>query len=577
MPRRLTAVVAIGLALLTGLAYLPVLQNGFVAWDDQEYITENPHISEGPTAENLRWAFTTFRKGSWHPVTWISHLVDGRLFGLDAAGHHLTSLLFHVANTLLLFFVLRGMTGALWRSVLVAALFALHPLHVESVAWASERKDVLAGFFWLLTMAAYLRYARRPSLPKYLPVLGLFVLALLSKPLAVTLPFALLLLDWWPLRRWTAPGEGAAHAARGSVAGRVGLLFLEKLPLIGLSAGLSVVTFYAQRETGYMPSVALNTFGVRVGTALLAYVGYLGKTFWPVDLSVFYHYHERLPLQSLPLAAGAALAAVTALCLGLARLRPYLAIGWLWYLGTLVPMIGLVQVGNQGLADRYTYLPLIGIFIVAVWGLADELATRPGGYRLAAAGSTLLLLVLAGLSFRQSSYWRSTVTLFEHAVEVAPDNYKAHTVLGIGLTKEGRIEEANTSFLAAIRIHPRAREVHSLLGLNLLALGRTQEAASHFMEDLRIDPGNPDTHLYLGAIMSRRGDFDEAEQHLRESIRLDQGSADAWTGLGLLLARKGAWPEALASFNQALRINPGDAAAQINARDAQARLRPRNR
>jgi protein O-mannosyl-transferase len=572
MSRRSTAVVSIGLVLLTGLAYLPVLGNGFVAWDDQEYITENPRIPEGPTAENLRWAFTTFRKGSWHPLTWVSHLADGRLHGLDPRGHHLTSLLLHAASTLLLFSVLRGMTGALWRSGLVAALFALHPLHVESVAWASERKDVLAGFFWVLTMAAYLRHARRPGLPRYLPVIGFLVLALLSKPLAVTLPFALLLLDVWPLCRWGFPGAGGARLARGSVAARGGRLFAEKLPLIALSAALSVVTFYAQRETGYMPSVAANTAGARVGNALLAYGGYLGKTIWPKDLAVFYHYHERLPWQSLPLVAGAALAAVTALCLAFVLARPYLLTGWLWYLGTLVPMIGLVQVGNQGLADRYTYLPLIGIFLAAVWGLAAVPARNPGARRPAAVGAALVLCVLAGLSFKQSGYWRSTVTLFQHAVDVAPDNYKAHVVLGIGLTKEGRTAEANAHFQAALGIHPRAREVHFLLGLNLLGLGRIEEAAGHFLEDLRIDPGNPETHLYLGAIMSRRGDFDAAERHLREAVRLDARTAAAWTGLGLLQARKGAWSEALASFDQALRIDPGDATAQINAREARARL-----
>jgi len=551
---------------LTVLAYLPVARNGFVQYDDEQYITSNARIRQGLTADNLRWAFTTYHMGNWHPLTWVSHLIDGRLYGLNPTGHHLTSLLLHCATTVVLFFVFRGLTGALWRSGLVAALFALHPLHVESVAWASERKDVLAGLFWALTMAAYLRYARRPGVARYLPVLGCMALGLMSKALTVTLPFALLLLDYWPLGRWRWPGGRGGRPL--AAAGR---LLIEKAPLFALSAALSVTTYFAQLQTGAMGFVPGNTPAVRVGRAVYSYLLYLEKTFWPAELSVFYPYHMQGQLFSST--AVVVCVVVTALSLLGARVRPYLVVGWLWFLGTLVPMVGLVQVGSQGIADRYTYIPLIGVFVFVVWGLAAPVGRSLRLRRLAGAGSAILLLALVGLTFRQAAYWKSTVTLFRHALAVNPDNYNAKVVLGLGLTREGKLEEANEWFKAALRVNPNFRRVNSFIGVNLYHRGRREEALKHLLEEARIDPTNPSNHGMLASVFTDLGRFAEAKHHYRELIRLEPGDSGSRTDLGLLYAKEGAWAEALPLFEEALRMNPRDGVARAKAREAAMRLR----
>jgi tetratricopeptide (TPR) repeat protein len=513
------AVLAAGLAVLTLLSFLPVLRNDFVLLDDQSYLTANPHVLQGFTLENLSWAFTTYHMGNWHPVTWISHLIDGRLFGLDPVGHHATSLLLHLATTVLLFLLVRGMTGALWRGALVAALFAVHPLHVESVAWASERKDVLAGFFWVLTMGAYLRYARRPGAGRYVPVLGCFALGLMSKASLVTLPFVLLLVDYWPLGRWRPdPGD----PSRRGLVRSAGRLLLEKLPLLACAAAASVIAYRAQHESGAVIFLAENTLAARIGNAAASYLLYLEKTFWPDNLSVFYPFHvQRRSLW----VAGAILIAVTALALRTARSRPYLIAGWLWFAVTLVPMIGLVQVGSQGIADRYTYLPLIGVFLMATWGAADLVRRKAGLRRAAAAGAGILLLVLCARSFRQAEYWRSTVTLFRQAAAVDPENYRADVLVGMGLTKEGKLEEANEWLRAALRINPRLKQLNSMIGLNLYARGRFEEAAACLLEETRVDPGSARPHTNLGVIFTKLGRPEEARRHYQEALRLDPGAA----------------------------------------------------
>jgi len=559
---RPASLLAIGLVAVTCLAYLPVARNGFVQFDDESYVTQNEHVPQGITLDNLRWAFTTYHMGNWHPLTWLSHLIDGQLYGLNPTGHHLTSLFLHCATTVLLFFVLRGMTGALWRSGLVAALFALHPLHVESVAWASERKDVLAGFFWLLTMAAYLRYVRRPGVARYLPVFGCLALGLMSKALLVTLPFALLLLDYWPLGRWRSPQGRPLLAA--------GRLTLEKAPLFALSVALSVITYFAQLKTGSMAFVPGNTAAVRIGKAVFSYFLYLEKTFWPSDLAVFYPYHMQGQLFSYT--ATAVLLVATALSLAAALVKPYMIVGWLWFLGTLVPMIGFVQVGSQGIADRYTYIPLIGVFILGAWGLADLAQRSLPLRRLAGAASAVLLLALAGLCFRQAGYWRSTVTLFRHTLASNPDNYNAKVVLGLGLTREGKLEEANEWFKAALSVNPNFRQVNSFIAINLSHRGKRQEALKHLQEEVRIDPDNPRAHVYLASGLTELGRFAEARDQYLEVIRLDPNDAAARTSLGLLYAKDGAWSEALTAFEQALRINPNDAVARARAREATLRL-----
>lgn len=566
---RRTVFIALALAAATPLAFAPLPGNDFVVYDDQAYIAGNPRIARGLTLENIRWAFTSTETGSWHPATWVSHLIDGQLFGLNPRGHHTVGLLLHVANTLLLFLALQGLTGARWRSGIAAALFALHPLHVESVAWASERKDVLSAFFWLLATLAYRHHVRRPSLGRYLQVAGWFALGLLSKPSVVTLSFVFLLLDFWPLGRWLLPrGPGAPQPTRATLT-RAGVLAAEKAPLLLLTAGLSVAAYVTQKQSGAVSFVDLNTPAVRAGNALAAYFTYLGKTFWPAGLSVFYPYH--MPGRSLALPA-AAFVAVCAVAVLAARRFPALAVGWFWYVGTLVPMIGLVQLGSQGVADRYTYLPLTGVFLALVWGFADASRRRPALRALGAAAAVALLVVLAALTFRQAGRWRTSVTLFRHALTVTPDSHKVMILLGSALSREGRLEEANDSFRAALRVNPNFKEVNSLVANNLSHLGKWEEAAAHYREESRIEPDNPFPRVYLAAALRKSGRFAEAREQYRELIRISPQDAFARTNLGLLLARDGKWAEAAAQFEQAVRLNPGDALAREQLREARTRL-----
>ena len=423
--------VALLLAAVVLAAFWPVLGAGFIAYDDAVYVTKNPNVQRGFDAASLKWAWSSFYALNWHPLTWMSHTLDWRLFGPRPAGHHLTSLLLHVANTLLLFLVLVRATGATGRSAAAAALFGIHPLHVQSVAWVAERKDVLSTLFWMISMMAYVRYARAPSLPKYLVVAAAFALGLAAKPMLVTLPFALLLLDVWPLGRWGARG------AR--------FLLAEKLPLIALSAIFGAVTFAAQRSGGGIASAEVVPLGLRVSNALVSYVRYLGKTIWPRGLAIFYPH----PLDTLPawqvLGAALFLTAVTLTAVRQRRGHPYLLFGWLWYVGTLVPVIGLVQVGAQAMADRYTYVPAIGVFVAACWGVAallDRLMPRrpAASRRWAAILGSAAVLLLAVATRAEAGFWRDSRTLFEHALAATKNNYTAHTGLGSALAAKGSVD-----------------------------------------------------------------------------------------------------------------------------------------
>ncbi len=472
---------AVLLAALVFAAFAPVSGFHFLVYDDYSYITNNAVVREGLTAPGLSWAFTTFRSANWHPLTWLSHMLDVELFGLDAGPHHLVNLLFHLANTLALFLVLRGMTAATWRSFVAAALFAIHPLHVESVAWVAQRKDVLSAFFLLLALAAYLRYVRRPGPGRYVVVAGCFVAALLAKPMAVTLPFLLLLLDWWPLGRMTADD------ARPGLPANLPKLALEKVPLVALSGLSCAVTVVAQRAGG-----ALDTaipLWVRLQNALLAYAAYLGKAVWPASLVILYPHPGASVSAAKVAAAGLLLALLTAAAVRLAGRRPHLLAGWLWYLGTLVPVIGLVQVGTQAMADRYTYIPLVGIFVAVTWeanGLRERLRLR-SLYPAVTAGLVLgALLVVACIQVR---CWRNSVTVFRHAVALTANNWVAHIDLGWALEQEGNLDEAMLHYREAIRIAPGHPYAHNNLGYLLALRGRTGEAIAHFREALRLSPG----------------------------------------------------------------------------------------
>jgi Flp pilus assembly protein TadD len=542
------------LAALVLVVFLPALRNGFV-WDDQQYVLENPHVTGGLTAGNLRWALTSFLAGNWHPLTWASHMLDVRLFGLAAWGHHLTNVLLHLANTLLLYLLLRGLTGAAGRSLLVAALFAVHPLHVESVAWVAERKDVLSTLLGLLALGAYLRYARRPSPGRYGAVVALFAAGLTAKPMLVTLPFLLLLLDAWPLGR----------LGRASWRGPL----LEKLPLLALSAASSVVTFRAQVSAGaYSP----YTLPARLTNAVVAYGRYLGKTFAPVGLSAYYpHAEETLPLG---LTAGTllGLCLATALVVLVRHRRPWLAVGWFWFAGTLVPVIGLVQVGQQAIADRYTYVPLIGVFIAAAWSLGEAAARRPAWRPALVAVPALAVAALSVASIVQLRTWRDSVALYTRAIEVTPGNWLAHFNLGVHYQEQGREEEAAAHYRAALETKPYYEKALNNLGTIAAEQGRSTEAVTWYRAALEAKPEFPDALGNLGAELVKQGRFGEAEALLRQALGKSPDFYEARMNLAELLLRQGRWPESVVEFAGAVRLRPDAARARKGYGVALARL-----
>jgi hypothetical protein len=480
------------IVLLTGLTLLVFWQttgHDFIIFDDEVYVTQNARVQEGLSWQGVSWALKTTHANFWHPLTWLSHMLDCEVFGLHPGGHHLAGLLLHLANTLVLFVVLRRMTSALWPSAFVAALFACHPLHVESVAWVSQRKDLLSTFFWILTLGAYVRYVEQPRIRRYVLVLVLFCLGLMAKPMLVTLPFVLLLLDYWPLRRLDL-GQGSHHSTYpNNVRTPVLHLVLEKVPLFGLSAAACVVAYMAQVQGGAVKSSSLFPMGVRVSNALVSYVIYIEKTLWPHDLAVFYPHPGSWPLWQ---AAGAALllVAVSTVVIAAVRKAPYLAFGWFWYLGTLVPVIGLVQVGDHAMADRYTYVPLIGLFIMMAWGGRDLVKHWPQ-YKTALVFSASALIIAAAMSSAQQlKHWQNSVSLFEHTLSVTENNHGARNNLGLALAQEGRFDEAVDQYLEALRIKPNDPRTLSNMGVALANQGKIKQALDHFKEALRINPND---------------------------------------------------------------------------------------
>jgi Tfp pilus assembly protein PilF len=516
--RATTRALAALLVLVCVATYHPVLRHDFVDYDDDVYVTENPRVRAGLTPGGVVWAFTTGHAANWHPLTWLSHMLDVTLFGLAPGAHHGVSLVLHVGNTLLLFAGLCRMTGAPWRSALVAALFAAHPLHVESVAWVAERKDVLATFFWFLTIAAYRRWVARPRVVTYLTVVACLALGLMAKPTLVTVPFSLLLLDLWPLRRLD-PGGPAAEVAR-----RAGRLVVEKLPLLVLVAVVSAVTLIVQTRGGAVPDAAAFPLAVRVGNALVAWVRYVWMTFWPVGLAVI-HPYPAAPL-SPPVVLGAAtlLAGATAGALAGIRRRPWLAVGWLWYLGTLVPVIGLVQVGSQGLAERYTYVPLVGLFVVVAWAVPRPRAAR--ARRRVGAAAAAVVLALGALAWRQTLVWRTSETLFRDALRTTRRNAIAHHYYGLARLARQDHARAVAHFRRAVEIEPGYTDARVNLEVQLgnarVRQGALAAAVPHYRAALAVAPATAEAHYNLALVLERLGRRAEAQRHLAEAVRLDE-------------------------------------------------------
>jgi hypothetical protein len=507
------------LVVLCALAvYAPVADYPFVAIDDFEYVVENPQVRGGLTPEGARWAFSTFYMANWHPLTWLSHMLDVSLFGMHAGRHHLVNVAFHLANTILLFVFFRAMTGQTGRSAFVTVLFALHPLHVESVAWVAERKDVLSTFFLLLTLLAYHRYALRPTLSRYLAVSLLLSLGLLAKPMLVTVPFLLLLLDWWPLGRFGKGGPDPAALRSPCPPFPLRRLLLEKAPLVLLAVASSAVTYIAQSRVGAVSSLETVPLGSRAGNALVSYGLYLGKILWPSRLAVFYPH----PGDSLPgwqvLVAALTVAGLSGYALWRARRLPFLAVGWFWFVGTLVPVIGLVQVGMQGMAERYTYVPLIGVSVIVAWGAPEVVRGRRGRKALAVI-SVLGVAFLSFLTWRQVGYYSSNEKLFLRTLEVTERNHFIHTNLGALFSAKGDLGLAEKHYRLAWGIRPEGAVENYNLGDLFVKLKRHDEAIPYLRRALKARPDYPEAHYYLGMLLARKGSAREGLYHLREALR----------------------------------------------------------
>jgi Flp pilus assembly protein TadD len=556
--------ICLALTVITLAVYWHLTSAGFVIYDDANYVSDNPHVQSGLNWTGLVWAFTTGRAGNWHPLTWISHMIDCGLFGLQAGRHHLVNILFHTANTLLLFSLFRQMTGAVWRSAVVAALFAWHPLHVESVAWIAERKDVLSTFFWTLALLAYAAYVRRPAKARYALLLALFALALLAKPMVVTLPFLLLLLDFWPLKRASLEKNTAkAKASRDSWP----RLLLEKLPLIALSGASCIITYHAQAAEGATDKLGAISLALRLGNALVAYACYLGKIFWPAHLAVFYPYNQTLPAWQV---TGAALVigGITSAAFLALRTRPYFLAGWFWFLGTLVPAIGFVQVGLQAMADRYTYVPATGIFIILVWGAAELAVMRPKAKIPLGALALMALTGCIAKTVMQEDYWQSPERLFRHSLEVTTDNPVMEYNLGFALQEQGKEKEAIVAYENSLGLNPNQNPAHNNLGMCLAKIGKDTEACAHYREALRLNPSIWATHLDYGLALRAMGDTAGALAEFSESIRLEPENSQPHFSLGVLLLSLGRLTEAEQELAKATQLNPSDAAAHTQLASA---------
>jgi len=522
-------------------------------YDDLEYVVENRHVLRGISAEGIAWAFRTFHSANYHPFTWLSHMLDAQLYGLDPGQHHLTNVLFHIANTLLLFGLLFRMTGFAWRSGLVAALFALHPLHVESVAMIAERKDVLCTFFWMLTLLSYTAYTARKKAGWYFVTLAGFVLGLMAKPMAVTLPFVLLLLDFWPLERFKSHAGGVIKGPQ--LRSTVLRLILEKTPFFVLSAIASWITVLAQLSKGAVAAPEVYPLAHRVANAAVSYVSYLGKTFWPYPLAVFYPYRTTIaPWQFI--AALLLIAAVTALVLIGIRKHSFLIVGWLWYLGTLVPVIGLVQVGDQAMADRYTYIPLIGIFIIIAWGGAEILKNRRCKAFVCTAASAVIIPILMVLTWMQLSTWSDGITLFGHAAGIFENSYVIHNNLGAAQHRKGKNAAAIQHFKMALDISPDNADAHYNLGVFFGNQSKPVQAVAHYRKALQMKPDHVEALNNLGCELILRGDMADGIKYCQRALEIDPEYANAHSNIAVAQAAVGKVNEAINHYRQALALMP---------------------
>lgn len=553
------------LIVMTLSAYWPIQNFEFVSYDDTIYVTNNYHIQNVRTFTGIIKEFVDTHTGHWHPLTMLSHALDWKMYGRHAGGHHWTNVIFHIINAILLFSLLNIMTGAIWRSALVAALFAIHPINVESVAWISERKNVLSTFFWILTMLFYAWYVMQPSWKRYLPMFFCFVLGLMSKPMLVTLPFVLLLMDFWPLKRMAF---GDLHTDPSYPSGKkekISFLILEKMPLLFMMVASMIVTFHAAKSIGTIANFGTISLTQRLYNAILSYFFYLKKLFWPTDLAVFYPLRGGLSIQQV-LPAALLLIAVTVMVCRYYKRYPYLAVGWFWYLGTLVPVIGIVQVGGQSMADRYAYVPFIGIFIALSWMIADLIPKRKLK-QVAIVPVTILLISLFFVTCNQVGYWKNSFSLYERALHVTDSNLIAHVGMGNELIKQKRIDEAIDHFNTAININPHNTANHiafASLGYALSMQNKNAEAIAALQKALSINPKLDEAYLKIGNIYFETGRVDEAIQQYKKAIVLKNNDPRYHNNLGNAYVRQGKVLEAIKEFKEVLSIQPNNAVAHNN-------------
>lgn len=548
------------MVIITLTVYVQVGTYPFFTFDTADYIANNPHIENGITGTNIIWALTSVDAYNWHPVTWLSHMAIADLFGMNPHAHHLANVAIHCASALLLFALLLRLTGAIWQTAFVAALFALHPLHVESVAWVAERKDVLSGFFCFLTIILYARFVAKPKPVPYLLTLISFVLGLMSKSMLVTLPFLMLLIDFWPLNRIQQPGH---EKGLSQLVKRLLTLTKEKIPFFACSLFTGIITVYAQNRGGVMIDFREISLPLRIENALLAYVKYIGKTLWPLDLAFFYPFPISIQWwQSL--GSLLILLLISVITIRLNRRCPCFAVGWFWFLIALVPVIGIIQVGGQAMADRYTYIPITGLFIMAAWGFPE--LVRGVRYRqgLLALLAGSVVFATAALSWRQLSYWQDSISVFRRTLQVTCNNYEIHSLLGTALADKGDLDGALAEHLEALRINPGYSGVHNNLGLTLAGRGDYNGAIRQYAQALQLDPNNADAHYNMGLVFQKTGNLDAEIYEYQEALRINPDFTRLHNNLGIAFAKKGALDKAIQHFRMALQINSRNIKAQNN-------------
>lgn len=580
------------LILGTLVAYWQVSSHDFVLYDDPDYVRDNPHIKMGIDAQSVHWAFslTSYKQyaANWHPLTWITHMVDYNLYKMNPGPHHVGNVILHILSAILLFYALSRMTGSVWRAGFVAALFAIHPVHVESVAWLAERKDCLSTFFWMFTLVCYYYYARRPGVLSYLAVIGAFALGLLSKPMLVSLPITLLLLDYWPLNRL---------GSKDKTSRTLGWLIIEKTPMFVMSLASCIVTYIAQNGAGAVDAWTNLSLGVRVADAFAAYAAYIFKMLWPFNLAVFYpHPGPTLPTY-IPIGSLLLLLAITAAVMFYGRQKRYLQVGWVWFLVTLVPVIGLIQVGEQSMADRYTYVPLIGLFVIIAWLIPDLFIRRtepvkaktaqrtatprqeatpisPQAYLLGGIAG-IVLVVLLVLCYMQVAYWQNSITLFQHAIAVNPNNYLAYNNLGgyldqqsdKAITMQERVSlmnEAEQSIRHCLQIKPDYARGHNMLGNVLCKMGKLDEARIHYEQALGAMQNDAIALSNMGIVYGKSGKLDESIKYLKQSISVNPEFKNAYNNLGLAYGLQGKYDESVAAYEHAIALDPNYETAHMN-------------